>query len=128
MRNRKEAVEQRKHKRFKVPKDALVALRSDYLKLGQIENIGMNGLKFRYVNDEGPLNEPFELDIFLAGAAFYLYKVPLEIVSDCETVNETPFPSLPMRQCAVKFAALTPNQRSQLEYFIQTYTIGEVQV
>jgi len=113
-------------KRFRAPKDAFVALRSDYLKLGQIEHVSMDGLEFHYATSEGPLSEPFELDIFLAGSAFYLYKVPFQTVSDSDTVNETPFPSLPIRQCAVRFGELTPNQRSQLEYFIQNYTIGEV--
>lgn len=114
------------HVRFKVPKDAFVALRSDYLKLGQIENVGMDGLEFRYATSEGPLKEPFELDIFLAGSAFYLYKVPFEAISDSERANATPFPALPMRQCNVRFGELTLNQRSQLEYFIQNFTIGEV--
>jgi hypothetical protein len=125
MTSKKESVEGRKHRRFKVPKDAFVALRSDYLKLGQIEHVGIDGLEFSYATSEGPLDAPFELDIFLAGTAFYLYKVPFQTVSDAETVNETPFPSLPIRQCAVQFGELTTNQRSQLEYFIQNYTTGE---
>jgi hypothetical protein len=123
--SKKKPVERRKHKRFKVPKDAFVVLRSDYLKLGQIEQVSMNGLQFLYATSEGSLNAPFELDIFLAGTAFYLYKVPFQTVSDSETVNETPFPSLPMRHCAVQFGEMAPNQRSQLEYFIQNYTADE---
>lgn len=125
MTSTQESIETKEHRRFKVPKDAFVALRSNYIKLGQIEHVGMDGLEFRYATSEGPLNEPFELDIFLAGSAFYLYKVPFEAVSDSETVNETPFPALPMRQCDVKFGELTPNQRSQLEYFLHNYTTGE---
>jgi hypothetical protein len=120
----KKPVERRKHKRFKVPKDAFVVLRSGYLKLGQIEQVSMNGLQFRYATSEGSLNEPFELDIFLAGTAFYLYKVPFRTVSDSETTNDTPFPSLPMRQCAVQFTEMASNQISQLEYFIRNYTAG----
>ncbi|MBW2174892.1 MAG: hypothetical protein JRF64_09755 [Deltaproteobacteria bacterium] len=90
MTSTQESIETKEHRRFKVPKDAFVALRSNYIKLGQIEHVGMDGLEFRYA-----------------------------------TVNETPFPALPMRQCDVKFGALTPNQRSQLEYFVHNYTTGE---
>ena len=125
MPSEKKSVERRKHKRFKVPKDAFVVLRSDYLKLGQIEQVSMNGLEFRYATSEGSLNEPFELDIFLAGTAFYLYKVPFKTVSDSEAAKSTPFPSLPVRQCIVKFGELTLNQKSQLEYFIHNYTSDE---
>jgi len=79
MTSKKESVEGREHRRFKVPKDAFVALRSDYLKLGQIEHVGIDGLEFSYASSEGPLDAPFELDIFLAGTAFYLYKVPFQM-------------------------------------------------
>ncbi|MBW2173329.1 MAG: hypothetical protein JRF64_01540, partial [Deltaproteobacteria bacterium] len=48
MTNSKESIETKDHRRFKVPKDAFVALRSNYIKLGQIEHVGMDGLEFRY--------------------------------------------------------------------------------
>jgi hypothetical protein len=118
--------ENAKQERFQVSKDAFVALRSDYLKLGRIENIGRDGLEFSYATSEGPLDQPFELDIFLAGTAFYLYKVPFRTVADAEGANETPFPSLTMRHCAVQFDELTDNQKSQLDYFIHNYTTGKL--
>jgi hypothetical protein len=125
MTGRNEVVERRKNARFHAPKHACVALRSDYVRLGHIERISMDGLEFRYVADMGPLSEPWELDIFFAGTAFYLYKVPFAAISDCETVNDTPFPSLPIRRCGVQFKELTPNQKNMLKYLIQEYTIRE---
>jgi hypothetical protein len=125
MTNTKDPVERRKHARFRVPKDACVALRSDYLRFAQIERVSMDGLEFCYVADNGPVSEPFELDIFLAGSAFYLYKVPFNTISDYERGNDTPFPWLPVRRCGVQFGELTPNQKNMLEYFIHNYTIRE---
>ena len=125
MASKKDPVERRKHARFRVPKDACVALRSDYLRFAQIERVSMDGLEFCYVADDGPVSEPFELDIFLAGGAFYLYKVPFKTLSDCETGNDTPFPGLPVRRCGVQFGELTPNQKNMLEYFIHNHTIRE---
>ena len=126
MSNRKQLAEQRENKRFQVPKGALAVLRPDYIKVGQIINISVGGLEFRCSGSEGPSNAS-ELDIFLAGRAFYLYKVPFQTVWDFVT-NEMPSSSINMKVCGLQFGDLTPHQISQLEYFIQAYALGEAQV
>ena len=123
MSNRMHVAEQRENKRFQVPRDAFAALRPDYIIVGQIINISMGGLGFRYLGNEGPSNAS-ELDIFLAGRAFYLYKVPFQTVWDFVT-NEMPSSSINMKVCGMQFRDLTPNQISQLEYFIQDYALCE---
>ena len=84
MSNMKEIVNQRQYARFRVPKDAFAALGPDYIKVGQIINISMGGLAFRYLGSEGPSNAS-ELEIFLAGRAFFLYKLHFETVWDSLT-------------------------------------------
>ena len=121
--NRKELAEQREYKRFRVPKNAFAALGPDYIKVGQIINISMGGLVFRYHNSKGPSNAS-ELDIFLAGRAFYLYKLPFEIVWDSLT-DKKPCSCINMKQCGLQFGNLTPHQIAQLKYFFQAYAIGE---
>jgi hypothetical protein len=123
MYNRNELSEQRKDKRFQVPKDAFAALGPDYIKVGQIINISMGGLAFRYLGSEQPSNAS-ELDIFLAGRAFYLYKLPFATVWDLVT-GEKPFNSIKMKVCGLKFGELTQSQISELQYFIQDYAVGE---
>jgi hypothetical protein len=123
MSNMKEIVNQRRYARFRVPKDAFAALGPDYIKVGQIINISMGGLAFRYLASEGPSNAS-ELDIFLAGRVFYLYKLPFETVRDFVT-NEMPFSSTNMKVCGLQFGGLTDKQKSDLRYFIQTHTIGK---
>jgi hypothetical protein len=119
MDKRKELAEQRQNKRFQVPRDAFAALRPDYVKVGQIINISMGGLEFRYLGSEVPSNGS-ELDIFLAGRTFYLYKVPFETVWDLVTNS-----SVNMKLCGLQFKDLTPHQIAQLEYFIQDYATCE---
>jgi hypothetical protein len=121
--NMKEIVNQRRYARFRVPKDAFAALGPDYIKVGQIINISMGGLVFRYHNSKGPSNAS-ELDIFLAGRAFYLYKLPFETVWDSLT-DKKPCSCINMKECGLQFGNLTPHQIAQLKYFFQAYAIGE---
>ena len=120
----KKLVERRKHKRFSVSKGAFVALRPNYLKIGQVTDISTGGLAFTYMADEKPPNRSFELDIFLADQAFYLQGVPFRTISDFHS-DGIPFSSVRMRRTGVQFRELTPDQKAQLEKFIQDHSIGE---
>ena len=121
----KKLVERRKHKRFLVSKGAFVALRPDYLKIGQVKDISMGGLAFTYLIDDGKPPDPSsQLDIFLASQDFYLNKVPFETISDFQT-DAIPFSSVSMKECSVQFGELTAYQSGRLKYFIENHTIGE---
>ena len=122
----KKLVEQRKHKRFSVSNGAFVALRPEYLKVGQVKNIGMDGLAFTYLIDDGkPPDQSSQLDIFLASQDFHLDNVPFETISDFQA-DAIPFSSVSMRDCGVQFGELTLDQKFELESFIQNHTLGEV--
>ena len=83
----------------------------------------MGGLAFRYLDSWGP-SEPSELDIFLAGRTFYLYKLSFESVWDLQT-DEMHSNSIKTKISGLQFGDLTPYHISQLKYFIQRYAIGE---
>ena len=116
----KQLVERRKHKRFKAPTDAFVAIRPHYSEVGQMIDVSMGGLGFNCLAMQDPSNGS-ELDIFLSGRAFWLHGIPFRTVWSVEIAGQTPLTSVPMRRSGVQFGALTPDQRSQLEYFIQHY-------
>jgi hypothetical protein len=120
MTNTKHPIERRKHKRFQAWNGAFIALGPYSLKLGQIVNLSMGGLAFRYIGSRKPSRMKTESKIFVDNG-FCLDDVPLETVSDCEA-KEGPFASLVMRQSGVQFGKLTHNQKSRLEYFIDNHT------
>lgn len=122
------SIERREHERFRVRRDACVALMSDFRHVGQIIDISRGGLSFSYVPIAELQDESLELDIFLAGGSSYLYKVPFRAVSDSETDSDNPFPSVTMRRHSLQFGELTHSQKSRLEYFLQNYTIKELSV
>ncbi len=124
MTNRKKG--QRKHKRFGAPIGTYVALRPDFVKVGQITDISVGGLAFDYVgDDEGSSAESRELDILMLDAAFHLYNIPCRVIADLVTDQSPPGFTTNMRRCCVQFEELTAYQSGRLKYFIEKHTTGE---
>ena len=124
MTNTNERVEQREHKRFQVCTGAFVGLGPHYDRVGPILDISMGGLSFRHIGKKKLTNGSY-LDIFLTEANFYLGKVPINPILDCEIADKPPSSSVTIRRYEVKFGKLTDNQRSQIEFFIKNYTVGQ---
>jgi len=118
--------DRRRKKRFRVKEGAFAALVNRENKLGQIKDISLVGLSFRYIDSEGQLSQPSELRIILAGSGLFLDKLPYQTVSDFEVTNGFTFSSLKMRQRHIAFGELSPYQVSRLNDFILNYTMGEV--
>jgi hypothetical protein len=131
--DRAEIVEQRQYKRYEVPTGSFVALGPQNSILGQIIDISMGGLAFRYMDSKKPIGESY-LDIFLTERNFCLGKVPIKAVSDyeidntvtCKLVEGVPYRCTAMRRSGVQFGELTHNQMSQFEHFIQNHTTSEL--
>jgi hypothetical protein len=124
MTNRKERVERRKHKRFRVQDGAFVILSPSDTGAGRLKNISLGGLMFEYVTVKAPSIDATELEIFLTDSLFRLHQVPCQSVWDLPVYKSSSF-SLQKRQCGVQFGELSPHQVSRLEYFIQNHTTGE---
>ena len=128
----KRTVERRKHKRYQVPAGSFVALGPHNTILGQIIDISMGGLAFRYMDSKKP-TDGSHIDIFLIERDFCLGKVPIKSVSDyeidntvvCKIVDGVPPSCRAMKRSSVQFGDLTHNQVSRLEHFIQNHTTGE---
>lgn len=122
----KEVVDKRKHKRFRSQDLAFAAFGSNSKEIGEIIDISRGGLAFRYISDGDQVNESAELEIYLAKYGFHLEMVPFNTISDFELPNEFPTSSIIMRRRGVQFGELTQDQVSQLGYFIQNHTVGDV--
>jgi hypothetical protein len=125
-----ERAEQRKHRRFEVSTGSLVSF-GVHSALGKITDMGVGGLAFRYIGEAHP-NGSF-LDISLPEHNFYLRSVRFKTVADfaidSEMVHTIANGNLlhgrTLRRSSVHFEKLSPDQRSQLEYFLQNYTVAE---
>lgn len=122
----KEAVERRKHKRFRAPPGAYAIHGPFFTTRTQIVDISRDGLAFRYIGRADTHTGPQELDILFAEGSFYLPKVPVNTISD-GIAKDKPFDSIPMRRRGMQFGELAQDQLSQLEYFIENHTLGEVE-
>jgi hypothetical protein len=136
--------ERRNHNRFQIKKVAFAIIRSAFskpicvidksmgeiacdvfrskpTKFGRIDDISMDGLLFRYVDDKIQPNVSPVLDILLADCGFYLESVLFKNISDTEIAEDYPIDSVKMKQLRMQFRKLTPNQKVKLEYLIQNY-------
>ncbi len=119
-------VERRKHKRFRVKANAFVMLKPCPPGTGacRLIDISVGGLSFDcFISQELPI-EATEVDIFLTDSHFHVPNVPCRSIWNL-TMYEGPSASRYRRRCGVEFGALTPQQKTQLEYFIHNYTIRE---
>lgn len=94
-------------------------------RLGQIKDISLVGLSFRYIDGNEQIDPQSELKIILAGNGLFMENLPYHPVNDYEVDSGFKFSSLKMRQMHLAFGDLTPDQLSQLDYFILNHTMGE---
>lgn len=116
--------ERRIHRRYKVKVQAFAALASHYL-IGQIKNISKGGISFTCIASVKPDSKPFEIEIFTQDDKFHLREIPFKIVSETNVEDRIPSSSLQKKQINGVFLELTGGQLSQLEYFLQNYTLAE---
>jgi hypothetical protein len=123
MTNGNELIERRKDKRFEAPAGLFVAFKPHDARLGEIIDISMGGLAFRYLATKKLSNGSYKLKIFLTEGDFYLHDLRFETVTDFGTF-QIPHTSITMRRSGLQFGELTPDQRAQLKHFIHNHTAG----
>jgi hypothetical protein len=116
--------EHRKHKRFQVPGGVFVGFGPRANKVGQMVDVSMGGLAYRYVGCEDSCDAS-HLDIFVTDNDFYLGAVPFRTVCDYQVVDRVTTGPMTMRRCGVQFRKLSRKQNAQLENFIRQHTLGE---
>ncbi len=119
-----EFVERRKYPRYDVENGSLVAFKHYAPKLGQIIDMSLGGLAFRYIEnrEKNTSSELSEIDILVPEEGFYLKQIPIKSLIDIEITNEIPFSTSTMWQHCVQFDTLSLNQQTHLEFFINKYT------
>lgn len=117
--------DRRHSRRYGVKEGIFAALVAKKDKLGQIKDISMKGLSFRYVNNDNGSRDQGELKIIIAGYGLYLDKLPIETISDFEVKGGFSVSPLKLRQTGLKFVNLTPEQKYLIGRFIRTHTTGK---
>ena len=115
-------IKPRKYERYSAKEGAIVALKPQTNILGQMIDIGMGGLSFRYIESHEPPGRSNELVILVASQSFFLDKVPFKTVSDIEIENNISFSSIQMRRCSVEFVRLSLQQAALIQNFIIKHT------
>ena len=88
-------------------------------------DISRAGLAFRYIDfnqGDGESNNSTEVNIVHDSEGFSLLDVPCTIIREQYQLPGFYISSLKMNKCCLRFGPLTPNQESQLEYFIANFT------
>lgn len=111
-------LEKRRYQRYPALDGVIVALNPKAEILGQMIDIGLGGLSFRYIDTDVETPPSKDLLILLNKPRFYLENLPYRAVTDYELPNEFIFSAVSVRRMGVEFGNLTSAQRTQLEDFI----------
>lgn len=120
---RKRTVERRKNKRYKAVEGAYAAISPNSHKLGQIIDISMGGLSFKYIDtsNDGMSDDDRtpEETIFLSSMGYYVGDLPFKTVADYEVTNAPSFSSMKVRKRHVQFTDLSFKQLFDLDYYLR---------
>jgi hypothetical protein len=117
-----QSVERRKYRRAQVPEGVFVTFMPDDSRLGEVVDIGMGGLSFRYLaTGESPVASG-RLNLYLSEYDFQVKAVPFQTIWDL-TGHNIPFVPVTMRRSGVQFRGLTQDQISRVEHFIHNHTV-----
>lgn len=122
--------ERRKNKRYKAIEGAYAAIGPNSQKLGQIIDISMGGVCFKYIDtfsDDQNDGLQREDSIFLSSMEHYLGDLPIKTVGDYPITNEATFSHMGVRKSHVQFADLSSKQFFNLDYYIRSCVSEEVE-
>ena len=127
---RKRTIERRKNKRYKAVEGAYAAISPNSNKIGQIIDISMGGLCFKYINIENKSEEPVNKDeasIFLSSMGYYVGDLPFQTIADYEITDRPSFSSMKVRKRHVKFTDLTFKQLFDLDNYLKNNVSEQIQ-
>jgi hypothetical protein len=127
---RKRTIERRKHKRYKAVEGAYAAISPNSHKLGQVIDISMGGLSFKYIDttsDDTDFEQSPEESVFLSSMGYYVGDLPFQTISDYEITNAPSFSSMKIRKRHVQFTDLSFKQLFDLDYYLRNNVSEQVE-
>lgn len=124
---RKRTIERRRNKRYKAVEGAYAAVSPNSHKLGQIIDLSMGGLAFKYIDTSSEETKDElspEETIFLSSMGYYVGDLPFKTIADYEVTNAPSFSSMKIRKRHVQFTDLSFKQLFDLDYYLKN-NVGE---
>ena len=118
-------IDRRRYKRFLADDNTYAALGRDYLKVGKVHNISINGLSFEYLNNKLDSSEGvLQLSLFVTNNGFHQSGIQCKVIYDypIRYENSNAFGNIQKNRCGVCFLSLTQALKERLNIFIQQYT------
>jgi hypothetical protein len=125
-----EQQERRVHQRL-LSKDWIFAVcKSHFVRLGRVVDISRGGIAFHYVPDSSEdralMKGSFGLEMFETRSSYCLKGVAGTIVYNREVPGQTNLPETrQLMRCGVEFGELSRDQRHQLDFFMNNFTLQE---
>jgi hypothetical protein len=120
-----ERSEKRSHTRFPVQDGVVAVPRSSLTKIGKVIDISIGGLAVRCPRGGSWLNGSGEIDLLLLDNEYYIHKIPVSIVHEGEFGNGNSGDHTYEKRCNLRFEELTSKQKTEIDYFIRTFTLHE---
>ncbi len=127
---RKRTVERRKNKRYKAIEGAYAAISPNSHKLGQIIDVSMGGLAFKYIdtsNDDMENESHTKETVFLSSMGYYVGDLPFKTIADYEVTDAPSFSSMKVRKRHVQFTDLSFKQLFDLDYYLRNNVSEQVE-
>ncbi len=113
-------VERRTNKRHKAIEGAYASISPNSQKLGQIIDISMSGVCFKYIDTSNDGTQQ-EDSIFLCTDGYYTGDLPIKIVGDYAVTNEPSFSSMKVKKMHIQFTDFSVKQLFDLDYFLRNF-------
>ncbi len=133
MAGRKRTIDRRKNTRYEAAEGAFAAISPNSHKLGQIVDMSMSGLAFKYIDinnnrtkNKEEYREPEE-SIFLSSMGYYVGDLAFQTISDYEVTNTHSFSDMKIRQRHVKFTDLSFKQLFDLDSYLNNNVTSKME-
>lgn len=109
---------------------AYAAISPKSRKLGQIIDISMGGLCFKYIDTSKTDDQDEQLPeetVFLSSMGYYVGDLPFKTIDDYEVTNTPSFSSMKVRKRHVQFRDLSFKQLFDLDYYLRNNVAEQVE-
>ncbi|MCK5097086.1 MAG: PilZ domain-containing protein [Desulfobacteraceae bacterium] len=118
-------LERRKHKRYSIKDGSYATISPESKKLGQIVDISMGGLAFKYIDIKPDIRKGINIQetLFLSSMGYYVGDIDFKTIADYEAsdyeIPNTSSNTMKIRMRHVQFKDLQLKQLFDLDYYIE---------